>query len=344
MTRYRRLIALSLLAMLIGAPPALPASAAEPERTPLLGRPYALAERGEVGCPPGLYLVGAKLHYDTAVSGLRPICAGMTDDDLWKGGPQLQADRLLGSPRPNARAGDLLCPRDSFADTISMVAADKGEFSLIVRVAFRCTTRFSSGRGTTWVESRMPEGLGSVLSDMNLCHEDNAATGIFGTTFAGKLIQVGLICRPIQRLMTVAQGLVGIDAPTALMVQPGLKLKTAGDVAGTMEAPPSPFGAPQDDAAAPPAPPQPAPAPLPASQEFAPPLAKSGLPLYACQTVGGESCGGPVADAFCRKLGFAGAAGFDTDTKKVQAETLTGEKCTKKKCKVFERIVCAGAA
>jgi hypothetical protein len=32
--------------------------------------------------------------------------------------------------------------------------------------------------------------------------------------------------------------------------------------------------------------------------------------------------------------------GYDVDSRKVKAETLDGRLCTKKKCKVFDRIVC----
>jgi hypothetical protein len=338
MTRW---IARLLAATLMCAPAGLPAGAADAERTPLLGTPYGLAVPGEIGCPAGQYLVGVNLRYDTAVSRLQPNCARMTDDDLlWAGAPLLQDGRWLGEPRPNAVTHNLLCPRDSFVGGISAISVDKGDFSLIVRIGLRCTTRFSSGRGTTWIGSPQPEGLESIASEERHCSDNVAATGMFGRTFAGKLIQIGLICHPTQSFMTVAEGLVGADAATAQIVQPGLKLKTRGDVADTLATPPSPFGAPPSPQPGGQAAPGSGPVPLPPVKPFEPPLAKSGLRLYACQTVGGSACGGVVANAFCQQQGFVQAQGFDSDTQKIEAETLAGQKCTKKKCKVFERIVC----
>jgi hypothetical protein len=81
-------------------------------------------------------------------------------------------------------------------------------------------------------------------------------------------------------------------------------------------------------------------APLPSSQTFQPPLAKDGTRLYACQDLSGNGCGAPVAASFCQQQGFAKAAKLDSHSEMVKAETLDGQLCTKKKCKVFDLIVC----
>lgn len=78
----------------------------------------------------------------------------------------------------------------------------------------------------------------------------------------------------------------------------------------------------------------------PASQTFQPPLTSDGKRLYACQDFKGNGCGAPVAAAFCRKQGFVQAVKLDTQSEKVQAETLDGRLCDKKKCRVFELIEC----
>jgi hypothetical protein len=88
-------------------------------------------------------------------------------------------------------------------------------------------------------------------------------------------------------------------------------------------------------------PPPPAPSPTPAGpQRFDDPKGPGGLRLYACTEVGGETCGKPVATAFCQAKGFARVGKLDTDNEKVKAETLGGEICSKKRCKVFEYIEC----
>ena len=86
---------------------------------------------------------------------------------------------------------------------------------------------------------------------------------------------------------------------------------------------------------------QPVPA---ASQSYKPPLTASNNRLLACQEPDGDGCGKgdykAIALAFCQKQGFAQAAKFDVDSRKGQAETLDGRSCSKKKCKVFDEVVC----
>lgn len=84
----------------------------------------------------------------------------------------------------------------------------------------------------------------------------------------------------------------------------------------------------------------PAPSDRPTSQTYKPPRLASGLRLYACQTLDSDVCKRPVADMFCQQQGFARADRYDTGKAKGPAETLGGETCTDKKCKVFDKIVC----
>lgn len=77
---------------------------------------------------------------------------------------------------------------------------------------------------------------------------------------------------------------------------------------------------------------------------YKPPLTENGNRLFACQDPDGDDCGKSdakeVAQAFCAKEGYSAVDDIDVDTKKATAETLDGEFCTKKKCKVFKKIVC----
>lgn len=78
----------------------------------------------------------------------------------------------------------------------------------------------------------------------------------------------------------------------------------------------------------------------PTQTHYENPLGPNGLRLYACTEVGGDSCGKPVATAFCQAQGWATADNYDTKSKKVAAETLSGQACTKNKCKIFDYIDC----
>ncbi|MEZ5830472.1 MAG: hypothetical protein R3D05_04785 [Dongiaceae bacterium] len=79
-------------------------------------------------------------------------------------------------------------------------------------------------------------------------------------------------------------------------------------------------------------------------QAYKPPLTANGNRLFACTSPDGDNCGKDdakeIAKAFCQKQGYKNVDGIDIDNKKVKAETLDGQFCTGKKCKVFSKIVC----
>jgi len=87
----------------------------------------------------------------------------------------------------------------------------------------------------------------------------------------------------------------------------------------------------------------PAPA-TPQSKNFEPPLTANNNRLFACEELDGDDCGKgdhrAISLAFCQKQGFTQAADFEVDSRKGTAETLDGRYCSKKKCRVFEEIVC----
>ena len=80
------------------------------------------------------------------------------------------------------------------------------------------------------------------------------------------------------------------------------------------------------------------------SKAYKPPLTASGNRLLACSDTEGDNCGKSdakaIALAFCQKQGFSAVEKIDTDTRKGAAESLDGQLCGKKKCKVFDKIVC----
>jgi hypothetical protein len=81
------------------------------------------------------------------------------------------------------------------------------------------------------------------------------------------------------------------------------------------------------------------------SNGYKPPLSKNGYRLFACLELDGDDCGKKdhreIAKQYCVKEGYSAAQEFDVETRKVKAETLAGDEyCSKKKCKVFEEIVC----
>jgi hypothetical protein len=80
------------------------------------------------------------------------------------------------------------------------------------------------------------------------------------------------------------------------------------------------------------------------SRTYKPPLTASGNRLFACLELDGDDCGNSqqraIAEAFCRSQGFDRAVDLDINSTRGTAETLDGQLCSKKKCKVFGYIVC----
>jgi hypothetical protein len=74
--------------------------------------------------------------------------------------------------------------------------------------------------------------------------------------------------------------------------------------------------------------------------QFDKPVGPHGLRLYACTTIDGTGCEKAAAQAFCQAKGFAKAVHYHEDSEATTAETLTGEACNKKECRVFVSIVC----
>lgn len=80
------------------------------------------------------------------------------------------------------------------------------------------------------------------------------------------------------------------------------------------------------------------------SKTYKPPLTAGGNRLFACMDLNGDDCGNSqhreIAENFCRSQGFDRAVDLDVDSRRGRAETLEGQLCSKKKCKVFDFIVC----
>ena len=80
------------------------------------------------------------------------------------------------------------------------------------------------------------------------------------------------------------------------------------------------------------------------SKTYKPPLTAGGNRLFACMDLTGDDCGNSqhreIAENFCRSQGFDRAVDLDVDSRRGRAETLEGQLCSKKKCKVFDFIVC----
>jgi hypothetical protein len=93
-------------------------------------------------------------------------------------------------------------------------------------------------------------------------------------------------------------------------------------------------------AAKPPVPEAPPVVVLPPSQKYQPPLAKSGLRLYACASLDNKVCERPVSDIFCKQQGFVQTGTYDTGKANGPVDVINGQKCIQKTCRVFDEIVC----
>lgn len=178
------------------------------------------------------------------------------------------------------------------------------------------------------------------------CSPTEVAIGGFGKTNAGRVIQFGLGCvltEPSKRaaLLRTSARNIGVLAvmPTAT---PNLKAQVLAPRGGLAAMLPTATPVPifkQGVAVAKPGRSMTS-LMMVAPKTFEPPLTKSGARLYACQTVGGQPCGQPIADAFCKEQGFARAQSFANGLSRLRGQTLAGQKCTTMLCNVFSKIDC----
>jgi hypothetical protein len=332
-----------------------------------------------VTCPNKTYLAGFAAQYDIVLSGLMPYCVAMAQDGAWEGGAQIHMDLMMSEAVPGGRRLDFFCPRDFYMFGVRGFSHIYGIHSIMVitltclnvktgaRTAFG--TQPNGASITEWPEVYCPDGTvaNGVLGRIN-----SARIIQFGYSCAKTqpaILMSQMLVGPDRigkaKLMTPKQ-------QGGLLVKPGDKVAAAAKVmtpkgSGMIIAKPSDslsdvIAAPQTQGSTgsglltrdkaskigslitttdtPQPDPQPVPAPKPASQAYEPPYTQSGARVYACQTIGGNVCGEPVASAFCQQQGFGRADAFNSANQKEPAETLAGQKCTKKKCKVFTQIVC----
>jgi hypothetical protein len=175
-------------------------------------------------------------------------------------------------------------------------------------------------------------GVSYVPLQALACAPGQWAVGIHGK--AGAYVDsLGLICAtpPVPPRLVRPKGISSVGPALAKQSDSAVGKLVLADKAGSAYIAKLPDPAPA---------PTPTPTPRPAGADYAPPKGPHGLPLYACKSIGSDECGEPVALAFCQANGWTRLNGFDTDTRKTRAETLSGETCSKKKCKLFERIAC----
>lgn len=81
------------------------------------------------------------------------------------------------------------------------------------------------------------------------------------------------------------------------------------------------------------------------AQRFQPPMTTNGNRLFACEEMDQDDCGKgdhkDISLAFCQAQGFTRVEDYDVDSRKVRAETLGGQFCSRNKCKVFDTIDCS---
>jgi hypothetical protein len=320
-------------------------------------------------CPQGTLLAGVQGRIGAVLDHAEPLCVASTDRGIWQGAP------FPVTPGMGSSGGgypfQLLCPANSFVTAFgapTYTDRRKQRYGVYVGGLILICVDPATGKATARLEHlspydqshlgrfKTPDGEYSILRPGDACGSHMLADGIQGRS--GLYVdRFGLTCNPF--LVTWGAA----EAPPQPGFKIGDRLKTESDTVldlptstiGTSTSPSAASktlqmptgGAPptlgkrkkKQTAAVPEPAPEPAPTPQP--QRFELPLAPSGQRLFACETLNGKSCGQPVATLYCQQAGFAQAGGFETSLQSTPAETLAGQKCKKKKCRVFDFIVCA---
>ncbi len=275
-------------------------------------------------CPKGKYLAGVKPFWAPQINNMETLCGAMEADGAWSGIPTIGPEIMDPSARV-AGAGqgqqDLFCPRDSWVWGYQGYSQTNG-INSITQLSLSCRN-VKTGAMTTVSTLIMP-GVSQLQGPAAFCDESSVATGVYGSTHDGDIIQFGLRCGATQPALRFTRMLTSkVDktqaAKAALATEPKVTNALKGGTISDRER---------------------SALVLKTSQVFAPPLTADGAHVFHCQIVGGMPCGQAPADAFCKLQSFTSARSFNTGLERVRAETLGGQKCTAHECDVFTRIEC----
>jgi hypothetical protein len=319
---------------------------------------------GDVGapitirCPRGAYLAGLNARAGDRLDHIQPLCVWAIEGRLWTGNPFPAPGNGMGTSQGGSQ-NNVICPRDHFVQRIDVHSAGESPAPVdifLTRLSLVCG--HDPGHAAQRVDmqgfSQIPAGFTSGVVDAIGCWisgnlGDHLAVGVYGQ--ANETVnRLGLVCDLFKGRS------LGLEATADAVPRLVLKQPALANAYGTVAAPRTVDESYLGSTAAPAGEGSPATvhemvklrgaevvalAPA-AGQRFDAPSGPNGLRLYACPTVGGEdACASQqVADLFCTQHDAASAAGFDTSRRKVAAETLQGERCDKKKCKVFDVIEC----
>jgi hypothetical protein len=318
-------------------------------------------------CPPGALLAGVQGRVGAVLDHAEPLCVASTETGTWQGAP------FPVTPGMGSSGGgwpfQLLCPANSFVVAFSAPTYTdlrKQRYGVFVGGLTLACIDPATGKTTARLERLSPydeshlgrfrtaDGEYSILRPGDGCGNQALADGIQGKS--GLYVdRFGLTCNPSavawgtaepqpkpafkagERSKTESSHV--LDLPSAAIgTSPSTASKTVQLPSGG--APPT-LGKRKRQLVATPPEPTPDPVPPPQPQRFEPPLSPGGQRLYACQTLEGTGCGQPAAAMFCQQKGFAQVSAYDSSRLSVASETLSGAKCTKKKCRVFDFITCA---
>lgn len=320
----------------------------------------AQGSRVTIMCPGGAYLVGLNARTGARIDHLQPLCVNGQADGTWSGAPFPAPGSGMGSSAGGGQ-NDVVCPQNYFLERIyfGVYGNDPWADIWLYRLRLVCSTIAAAyGEGVDMAGLfQPPQGFHQGVMNVTNCWKlgtrqgDNVANGL--TAVADQFVnQLAVHCIPfgfptaVSNIVRVPKPkflqpmIVDGTQPSAVIAQPNLAKQLGKSViVATPGATVSPQvlqqGTQVQSATTQAATTSTRP------QRFEKPTGPNGLRLYACPSVGSDDCASKqVADLFCTQHALSAADGFDTSREKVAAETLQGEACTKKKCKVFDVIAC----
>jgi hypothetical protein len=314
-------------------------------------------------CPGGSFLVGLNARTGARIDHVQPLCVNGLPDGHWDGTPFPAPGNGMGS---SAGGGDnnVVCPQNYFVERIFFGRYGNEPWNDIwlYRLRLVCSTISAAyGEGVDMAGLfQPPQGFHQGAMMVTNCWKlgtkqgENVANGLLAV--ADQFVnQLAVYCIPfgfppaVKNIVRIPKPKI-LDPmiaegtpPSAVVAQPKLakSLSKSMIVAAPSTSLSSQLLQQQDTPPVSGAQTTQMATTATGPQRFEKPTGPNGLRLYACPTVGSDDCASKqVADLFCTQHSSAASSGFDTSREKVAAETLQGEACDKKKCKVFDIIVC----
>jgi hypothetical protein len=155
-----------------------------------------------VDCPAGQYLAGFNIWTAPQMSGLSPYCVAMQPDGRWQSQPQIHLESTLNEGLRDSVRIDMFCPRDHYAFGLAGLSQVYGIHGINQLTLYCHDVKTGASMG---IATQTISGISNADWPAVQCGDTAVATGAFGRSRDGEIIQLGLTCNATQPAIAQAR-------------------------------------------------------------------------------------------------------------------------------------------